>query len=57
MEVDRNIRIIDEVNEKVSQRQIQSALRCPEVHTFAWKMRICIAHMEDNNMRDMRDHY
>ena len=33
---------------------VQSALRHPEVHnyyTFAWKMKICIAHMGDNDKK------
>ena len=33
---------------------MQSALRRPEVHTFAWKMRICTARMGDNDMRGAR---
>ena len=32
----------------------QSTLRHPEVHTFAWKMSICIARMGDNNMSGAR---
>ena len=29
---------------------VQSTLRPPEVHTFYWKIELCIARMGDNDM-------
>ena len=53
MKYDLDIKI-DEICKNACINWNQSALRRPEVHTFAWKMRICTASMGDNDMRGAR---